>query len=699
MRLHFAAVFPLLIAALPCSPAHAKGTQIWELAGFEELSKGELDGTTVSSIGEVRLGMSSTKLDLDGVGIVWSSLRDEQGNLYLGTGYDGKIYRVNGRKVEHIADTGQLVVTALVQGKAGDLYISTLPEATIWRVERPHLIDPKKPVQAEAWVKLPEETQHVWDLVFDSQKRVLFAGCGPEGRVLAIGPDKKPQVYLDTEEEHILSLVKDDNGDILAGTSPSALLLKLRGPGRAMALADFDATEVRSIVASRGAIYVGVNHFKTPPAVPAKTKTDTTSETSKTAKKSTPKGAVGDGEIFKLDDLGRKELLWSESKAHVIQLNLDQEGMLFAGLGADGRVISIDKNRVVRNELDLDERQVTTFIVETGLAVVGTGDAGAVYSVDKSRPAESIYLSPLLDAGVVSEWGRLRWIARGNLQVRTRSGNTETPDANWSDWSAGPKNGQEITTTPARYLQLSFSFATDPNASLISAEVAFNPQNQRAIITEFDPGSRFPSSKPGTKMSSLTTSERFIDSRPDVENEAELGLSWKVDNPDDDSLRYWLYYRAIGQTVWRPILRDDKVLRLKSYTWKTSSVPEGRYQIRLVTDDSPSNDPRDTLSDETISTPVIIDNHQPTVQKLSYRKNTLSGIAVDSFSHIAAIEFSIDNGPWIPVFSNDGIFDERTEPFAFPLPSDLEKGPHDVAVRALDRGGNIGIAEIHITKK
>ncbi len=699
MRLRFAAVSLLLIVALPCSPAQAKGTQIWELAGFEELSKGELDGTTVSSIGEVRLGMSSTKLDLDGVGIVWSSLRDKDGSLYLGTGYDGKIYRVNGQKVEHIADTGQLVVTALVQGKTGDLFVATLPDATIWRVEKPHQIDSKKPVQAEAWAKLPEETKHVWDLAFDNQGRVLYAGCGPEGRILAIGPDKKPQVYLDTEEEHILSLVRDANGDILAGTSPSALLLKLRGPGRAVAIADFDATEVRSIVANSGAIYVGVNQFKTPPAVPAKAKTDTTSGTSKASKSSKSNVNVGDGEIFKLDSVGRKELLWSESKAHVISVQIDDEGTLFAGLGADGRVISIDKKRVVRNELDLDERQVATLVLDKGIIFVGTGDVGAVYSVSKSRPAESLYLSPLLDAGVVSEWGRLRWIARGTLEVRTRSGNTETPDANWSDWGAGPKNGQEVTATPARYLQLSFSFASDPQASLISAEVAFNPQNQRAIITEFDPGSQFPSSKRGTKMSSLTTSERFINSRPEVENETELRLSWKTENPDDDDLRYWLYYRSIGQSVWRPILPDDKVLRLKNYTWKTASVPEGRYQIRLVTDDSPGNDPRDTLSDETISTPVLIDNHQPTVQKLTNRKNILSGIAVDSFSHIAAIEFSIDNGPWIPVFSNDGVFDERTEPFAFPLPADLKPGPHAVAVRAYDRGGNIGVAEILITKK
>ena len=117
MRLRIAGMHLLLILALPCT-SHSKGTQIWELAGFEELSKGELDGSTVSSQGEVRLGLSAKKLDLEEVGVVWTSMNDGKGNLYLGTGYDGKIFRSHNSKVEHIADTGQLIVTAFAQNRA-----------------------------------------------------------------------------------------------------------------------------------------------------------------------------------------------------------------------------------------------------------------------------------------------------------------------------------------------------------------------------------------------------------------------------------------------------------------------------------------------------------------------------------------------------------------------------------------------------
>ncbi len=180
---------------------------------------------------------------------------------------------------------------------------------------------------------------------------------------------------------------------------------------------------------------------------------------------------------------------------------------------------------------------------------------------------------------------------------------------------------------------------------------------------------------------------------------ADLKLNWEVDNPDDDSLRYRLWYRAVGHKVWRPILKDDFVLTNKNYTWNTESVPEGRYQIKLLADDSPSNDPSEALSDEYISVPVLVDNHQPTVDALGFAAGKVKGKAKDSFSAISALDFSVDGGPWMPIFCVDGIFDEIAEEFNFALTEKLKPGPHAIAVRAYDRAGNMGSAEIHVETK
>ncbi len=678
----------------------AGGTRIWELAGFNEFDRGEADGTQLSSLGEVSLGKRPRKLDFEDVALVWCAARDRAGRIYLGTGYDGKIYRVDGSKVVEIATTGQLVITALAFDEKGDLYVGGLPEPVISKIKAPAKIAPKKPVEAAKWVTLPGDTKHIWAMTFDTNGRTLYVGTGPEGKLFAVGRDKKAAVYLDTEEEHILSLLYREPGRILAGTSPGALLLEVSGPGRASALADFNATEVKVIAAMGDDLFAAVNKFKKPPSVPRKS--------SKTDKESSSKGGIssrskkkssrdtGDGEIYRFDAEGNIERIWEKKKGHVVSLALAKGWVVYAGLGTEGKVISVDKDRLARVELDLDERQVMALLAAAELDFAATGDAGAAYSIARARPADAVYLTPPLDAKRISRWGRLGWFASGKLKVQTRSGNTAIPDVNWSDWSGPVALGSELKSPAARYLQLRFSWAGDKGATLVSAELTYRPQNQRAVITEFDPDSPFPVRKKKAKKGEGEVSTRTIVARPTSKNGAELDLSWKVSNPDQDTLRYHLFYRAMGRKKWRPITREDKVHKSKRFTWETISVPEGRYQIRLVADDSPSNDPREVLEDQFISVPVLVDNHQPSVKKISHKTRQIRGEAVDSFSAVSGLEFSIDNGPWMPISSKDGILDERKEAFEFPLPDDLDSGPHSVAVRAWDRAGNIGIAELHI---
>jgi hypothetical protein len=699
-----AGLVALLLMAQAPQPAAAGGTRIWELAGFDELDKGELQQTTVSSRGEVTLGQKATKADLTEVGLVWSAIRGG-GATYLGTGYDGKIFRLDGNKAVLIATTGQLVVTSLAIDKRGDLYAAALPDPVIWKIKKPRSIKAGKPVKAVKWAKLEDqEVRHVWSLAFGDKGGTLFAGTGPEGRLYAVGADGKGTVYLDTEEDHVMCVTPAGKGRLLVGTSPDALLLEVSGPGRSSALADFDGTEVKAIAASGGSIVAAVNTFKVPPAIPSK-KTSDSSATGKIKKPSSSKSApVGDGALYRIGKDRALEQIWSRKKAHVTALAVGKGGRVFAGLGAEGKVVSIDKRRVERTELDLDERQVLALVVGDGLELAATGDAGSAYKVGAARPAEAFYLAPPLDAGSIARFGRLVWFGEGKLKVQSRSGNTEVPDDSWSDWSKPLKTRAQLKTAPARYLQLRFSWAGDGKAVLRSAELAFRPLNLRAVITELNPDSPFfsagkKSSSSSKKDKKIEISTRSVAARPDGKNKAELKLTWKVDNPDKDVLRYRLWYRAVGQKVWRPILRDDEVLKSTRYEWETESVPEGRYQIKLVADDSPSNDPSSVLKDERLSIPVLVDNHQPRVTGLKLAKGKVVGKAEDSFSAISALEVSVDAGPWMPVFSSDGLFDEPTEEFSFAPPEGLESGPHAIAVRAYDRAGNVGTAEIHVDVK
>jgi hypothetical protein len=664
----------------------AGGTRIWEMAGFEELEKGVLEGTALSSRGELSLGLDKAKLDMPGeVAVIWCAVKNKNGDIYFGTGYDGKIFRKRKNKIEQIADTGQLVITAMAFDAKGHLYIAALPDASIWRIQNPGRIHKSK--APEKWATLPEETEHIFSLAFDKAGRTLYIGTGPEGDIFAIGKDKKPQKYLETEEEHILSLAVDKKGNLLAGTSPSGRLLSVSGPGRAKALADFDATEVKAIAIGDEALFVAVNEFKSPPKVPTKKSSVTTNKSSASV--------LGDGYLYSVDNVGRQRLLWKEKKSHVVSLALAADGTLFAGLGNEGKVISIDPERLIRTEIDLEERQVMALLADKTLLFAGTGDAGAVYDVFRARHKEALYLSPILDTETVSNWGRMEWLAEGRLKVQVRTGNTMAPDKSWSDWSAPVKMGVEISSPPARYLQLRFGFEDDAEAVLISAQLAYKPQNLKATITEFNPDTPFP--KPSSSDDNI--SDRTIAARPDMDSDPELNLRWKVDNPDGDELRYRLWYRAVGEKLWRPMLKPDEVLGVTRYTWDTTSIPEGNYQIKLIADDSISNDPRAVTEDTYVSVPVLIDNHQPKLRNLTVKKGRIHGVAEDGFSKIGAVELSVDNGPWIPLAPKDGLYDEKAETFDAPLPEDIDAGPHAAAVRTYDRRGNMGVGEVLFIEK
>ena len=686
----------MLVASLPLMSV-AGDSQRWQLAGEGELSRGETDGTRVNAEGEVELGRRGQKMDLDGIGLVWCAARDREGAIYLGTGYDGKILRIRSNKVEEIATTGQLVVTSLLLDKKGDLFASTLPDPVIWKVANPAKISAGKPVAAEKWVTLPDDTKHIWTLEYDSKKSTIYAGTGPEGKLFALGRDKKPQILLDSSDEHILSVALGQNGKLYAGTSPEAILLESTGPGKVRAIYDFEGTEVKAIIPRQEGIYVAVNKFATPPAVP--TKKNSSSGTKGSGSSSNKGAKAGDGKVVKLSYSGESEILWEEKKSHVASLAMSKDFGLFLGLGVDGKVLSIDQKRHQVVELDLDERQALALLADEDLFFVGAGDAGAAYRVERARQADAVYFSPVLDAATHTEWGRLKLYTKGKLKVQARSGNTRNPDDYWSGWSRPLKDGEVVSSPAGRYLQFRFSWAGDPRGKLVSAEMAFRSQNRRAVITEFKPGSPFSDSSEKPSEGDVQLSKRVAPSLAASRNDKEIALSWKVDNPDGDTLRIQLWYRALGERVWRPITKTDRLYTATRYTWSTESVPEGLYQVRLLVDDSPENDPAKSLSDEAISVPVLVDNHQPEIQGLSFRGGRVKGSAVDGFSEISALEYTVDSGPWMPLFSRDGVFDEKKEDFEFKLPDDLDAGPHAVGVRTYDRAGNMGTGEIHVETK
>src|ERR671910_473958 len=75
-------------------PVEAGQPVVWETTGRTELLKGDSRGVSITDTGVLMLAPKLTEVFSTQQTYVWSSAIDNQGNVILGTGHDGKIYRI-----------------------------------------------------------------------------------------------------------------------------------------------------------------------------------------------------------------------------------------------------------------------------------------------------------------------------------------------------------------------------------------------------------------------------------------------------------------------------------------------------------------------------------------------------------------------------------------------------------------------------
>jgi hypothetical protein len=174
-----------------------------------------------------------------------------------------------------------------------------------------------------------------------------------------------------------------------------------------------------------------------------------------------------------------------------------------------------------------------------------------------------------------------------------------------------------------------------------------------------------------------------------------LNLTWQVDNPDRDALRFRIAYREEGQRTWREMFAEDFVLGEAKYEWDADSIPDGYYIVRVEASDEGSNPESLTLRSSAISEPIAIDNHPPRIEELKVRKGRVVGRVTDALGPIARIQLSVDAGVWRDLFPVDSLLDSASESFDVQL-GELSADFHIIAIRAFDASGNQANREIAV---
>jgi hypothetical protein len=412
----------------------------------------------------------------------------------------------------------------------------------------------------------------------------------------------------------------------------------------------------------------------------------------------------------------RADLIWETGTETPYDLLPAQDGRsLLVATGGNGRIYEIDLQASPANAVLLgrvDARQVTQAMRgSAGDIVLASSNPGRLFRLRAQRSGKGTFESDIRDAGSAARWGSIRWRSTGGgtLQLSTRSGNTNRPDDTWSDWSApyGTADGSPISSPSARYLQWRavLTGTGDASPQLTSVTVAYLPRNARPAvnsITVHPPGVVFqrPFSSNEAEIAGFDANGAPDDTPGQPESQPSVGrrmyrkglqtFQWRADDPNDDRMTYAVSYRREGESSWR-VLRNG--LSDPIFVWDTTSVPDGRYVVRVTASDIAVNAPADALEGARESDGFDVDNTAPaiTLSPASPQTPTVVRVTVrDAHSGVQRVEYAIGGEKWQVVYPADGLSDSREEVYDIKLPSAADRAR--LVIRATDVLQNVSTA-------
>ncbi|MFA5251701.1 MAG: hypothetical protein WC454_03845 [Phycisphaerae bacterium] len=310
---------------------------------------------------------------------------DGSGNIYLGTGPEGEIYRLDsfGREPQLLYHSRDKNILTLAIGKDGFVY----------------------------------------------------AGSDSRGLVYKINPrDKTATVLYDSDQTEIAALLFASDGNLYAAATSAEIAQPAAEPAAQQPSAGRPDAEVEiqeSVPESEGELKLEI----------ANTKEDVNEELPiweiPVTKPSKP---AESSYIYKISKDGYVTDIFTETA--VIFCLAEQERELLIGTGNDGRTFTVDPAMEKRamNYRDEYASQISAMAVTGDNVYLGTANPAKLIKLTRVFAREGTYISDLIDAGQPADWGKLQIdadIPQGcKVMVACRSGNVkDINDSTFSDWT------------------------------------------------------------------------------------------------------------------------------------------------------------------------------------------------------------------------------------------------------------------------
>lgn len=707
------------IAVLMVSaPLFAVAPQFWRTATPDEMLSGELDGFVVTARGRLQPGPLVTKLASVDDPFVLSQTSDGRAARFLGTGNAGKVYRLEGSKLELLYTAAEPEVYSLAFAN-GHLLVGTSPNGKIYRVH---------PTTGAATVFFDPKEAYIWDIV-SLQDGSFAVATGVEGKLYRVTAAGQGSLWYDAPETHLRSIVSAGADRLLVGGSGDGRIYEVTSSG-GRAIYDSQYSEISSIYydSSTGLAWAsGVSNVLpvTPP-----TRTDAAARSGAASgsgsERSTQEGggtasvsisfedpaatsstggtATGIGaELYRIERDGFVEPVRKFEREIVYALTGKGDGTIYLATGPLGRVYEF-RNGEFALVAGTPEKQVVSFDNDRDSIIATTTNSGAVYRIDTSRTSPAEFRSTVRDTNRFSSFGQYRLEGSGlnprEVAVSFRSGNTATPDETWSAWSTPLVSATgAVNAPPARYLQWKVrSEAPNPRMSLDSMTIAFVNRNVAPVIESLavaEPGAVFITGNypgpPGVVEATNPDEYGIFTSLEDPTDRATPGkryfrrgyrtVTWKAADPNNDPLRYTLQFRRAGESQW---LRLRENIDDTQLNFDTSQLPDGKFDLKLTVSDIRGN-PEGALTDTREGVELLVDNSAPVITTERTGSNLVVRVS-DALSPIGRVEYSVDAKKWLPLVPDDGIADSMSESFRIDATATRNSF---VVIRAVDAFFNV----------
>jgi len=704
-------IFAALILLATVSFLFAGGPLVWSVNSASDVLRGEALGVSVDKNGRIFPAPAVQELATAGQPFVWTAAADSQGRIYFGTGPEGRLFRVerDGR-MALFADFNEINVSAIAIAASGDIFAATSPDGRVYKLDS----------SGKASVYFEPGEKYIWSLAVLPDGS-LAVGTGTQGKIFRVrSANAKPldSLLYDSAETHIISLAADRNGNLIAGTDPGGIILRIGSDGKAFGLIDSPLREVHEVVAAPdGSIYALVLGDSISVAKPQEAAAAIASATVSVEKPNpilpaAPRRSKYDlagvkSAVYKIKPDGSNSLIWTSATISGFSLEVTSGGVLI-GTSERGRIYSVTDSGDETLFVQTDAGQISRIIRGRQEIFAAASNPGKLYRIGPDTVASGEYRSAVLDAKGTANWGTIWWTAAGDVRIETRTGNTEKPDETWSGWTpVSAQNGRgRIPSGPARFLQWRASLS-GPKSALTELNVSFLPQNIAPEITsvqilpanvallpnppiQIDPNIALAGLDPaifGIVVTQQPPRRAYL--------RGARGFQWTAEDRNGDRLEFDIYIREAGSSEF-VLLRKGQTetfFSLDGYT-----LADGRYVLKIVARDTPSNPEADALSSEFQTEPFDIDNTPPVITPSAPRKSAagkiaISFTAIDKTGYIARAEYSLDGGDWQTVAPVDGIADGPEETFVVEVSQDSARS-RLLTLRVFDSSGNVAATSL-----